>query len=377
MTGNKYNNYQEYLNSQDEGLGTPPNASGAQSVIVTDIYNDSGALHHDIGLELEVGEESTQEEYIDDVVEVIAPEQVEDDTNDEEVGLEDPWGDAPFSLGVETSEETIKREEAIQYLEDRFPGFGVVIFEKARQVGEGVAHGWFENMAFHVWSNAEVGTEYHEAFHGMFRMFLTNNQRSGLYNEARKIFSDVNIKSKEDQLKRIYKKFNESEISELALEELMADKFRDYVISEQEDTSLGKAIIDFFKDLYLFVKALVTNNLTMKQVFRIANAKSGTMLGRTKAKMLRNSDKFITSNSDVNTPFAHRQGLSDGQVRSLSNQIARHIIDTIDATEGGIATYSKSNPMGEYGSIPMWYLSRSMSTEEKDAYHAKATSEAK
>ena len=364
MTGNKYNNYQEYLNSQDEGLGTPPNASGAQSVIVTDIYNDSGALHHDIGIELEVGEEATQEEYADDVVEVIAPEQVDDDTNDEEVGLENPWDDVPFSLGTETAEETIKREEAIQYLEDRFPGFGVVIFEKARQVGEGVAHGWFENMAFHVWSNAEVGTEYHEAFHGMFRMFLTNTQRSTLYNEAKKIFSDTDIKSKEDQLKRIYKKFNEAEISELALEELMADKFRDYVISEQEDKSLGKAISDFFKDLYLFIKALVTSNLTMKQVFRIANAKSGTMLGRTKARMLRNSDKFITPNSDVNIPFAHRQGLSDGQVRSLSNQIARHVIDTIDATEGGVTEYNKLNPMGDFGAIPMWYLSRSMSIEE-------------
>jgi hypothetical protein len=435
LTGNSYNTYLDYLNSEEEDLGNPGEGKGAQSILITDIYNDEGALHHDIGLEFSTGEVSN-EQFADDTAEATVPEQTEVETNDQGVDIdpwqqegssptqptqqsgedvtqikeeeitqeyldnlsddaleqlynrskkewnsrigsgegtkwkrvvelvskEQTWRKPPFRIGEESPEETIQRESAIAYLESRFPGFGVNIFEKAKQVGNGMSHGWFENMAFHVWANAEVGTEYHEAFHGMFRMFLTNEQRNSLYKQAGQNFTENDVNAKIEELKDLYDTITEKEARELALEELMAEGFRNYVITEEEDKGgFGKAILDFFKDLYLFIKALVTDNLTMKQTFRIANARTGTLLGRTKAKMLRNSDKFITENSYINTPHSYKRGLSDAQVKAVSAQVARHTMDQLDlAEEEGEVI----NQFGEFGSIPMYYLSHSMSIEE-------------
>lgn len=368
LTGNQYGTYLEYLNSQTEGLGAPQDGKGAESILITDILNDNGALHHDIGLDITT-EELAPAEVEEEAAVISAPERSETAEVEDEVGgtllEDDPFadlapGEAPFRVGEETPTQRIQRENAVEYLESRFPGFGVTIFDKARQVGGGLAHGWFENMAFHVWSNAEVGTEYHEAFHGMFRMFLTNEQRNSLYKQAGAQFTEEDVAAKTKELRGIYSTITAEEARELALEELMAEGFRNYVITEEQDKGgFGKAILDFFKDLYLFIKATVTDNLTMGQVFRIANARTGTILGRTKAKMLRNSDKFITENSDVNRPYAYKRGLSDAQVKAVSGQITKHALDQLDAAEETLP-----NQMGNYGSIPMYYLSRSMSIEE-------------
>jgi len=275
-------------------------------------------------------------------------------------------GNLPFRVVAKsTSEETTRREEAVQYLEERFPGFGVTIFEKAQEVGGGLAHGWFEDMGFYIWNRAEVGTEYHEAFHGMFRMFLTNDQRAGLYKEAQTQFSKEEFNEKRAELKRIYKSYTENELTELAYEELMAEKFRDYVMTQQEETSglVGK-LLEFFRDLYVFLKAMVTNNLTMRDVFRIANARSTSMLGRTKAKMLRNSEKFLTENSLINKPYAYKENFTDEQVKETARLVASDIVRQVRAIEGGASEYAKGNPLGDYGAVPMYYLSRSLSIQK-------------
>ena len=80
----------------------------------------------------------------------------------------------------------LNKAQAIAWLKQR--NIPVEFYEIAKQVGSKVAHGYMKNAAVYLWNNAEVGTEYHEAFHYVFRTSLSEKQREGLYKEARKRF---------------------------------------------------------------------------------------------------------------------------------------------------------------------------------------------
>lgn len=96
-----------------------------------------------------------------------------------------------------------------------------------------VAWGMFSNGIITLSDVAADGTAYHEAFHAVFNLMLNDSEKLSLFNEARQVFGDKSL---------------------LELEEDMAEGFREYV-SSQEDRSLGRKILDFFKNLF----AKVTN----------------------------------------------------------------------------------------------------------------------
>lgn len=96
-----------------------------------------------------------------------------------------------------------------------------------------LAWGQFDKGVITLSDIAAEGTAYHEAFHAVFNLLLDNNERQALYNEAKKLYGE-----KDD----------------LSLEEDMAEGFREYVMTRQS-RSLGKRILDFFKELF----AKVTN----------------------------------------------------------------------------------------------------------------------
>lgn len=80
---------------------------------------------------------------------------------------------------------------------------------------------------------AEEGTEYHEAFHRVSQFLLTKEERENLYNEYRK-------KSKQS-------------LTNLEIEELLAEDFRNYALNNNK-TSTNKSffdkIINFIKNLF-------------------------------------------------------------------------------------------------------------------------------
>lgn len=80
---------------------------------------------------------------------------------------------------------------------------------------------------------AAPGTLYHESFHAVFDLLLDNAEKEHLYREARNKFGDK---------------------SEIELQEVMAEEFREYVMSK-ENPGLGTRILDFFKRLF----AQITN----------------------------------------------------------------------------------------------------------------------
>ena len=91
-----------------------------------------------------------------------------------------------------------------------------------------LAWGQFDKGIVKLSDIAAEGTTYHEAFHVVFNLLLDEKERQSLYNEAKKLYGE-----KDD----------------LSLEEDMAEGFREYVMTRQS-RSLGKKILDFFKELF-------------------------------------------------------------------------------------------------------------------------------
>lgn len=99
-----------------------------------------------------------------------------------------------------------------------------------------LAWGQFDKGVITLSDIAAEGTAYHEAFHAVFNLLLDNGERQALYDEAKKLYGEKD---------------------NLSLEEDMAEGFREYVMTRQ-DRSLGKRILDFFKEL--FTKVTNWNN---------------------------------------------------------------------------------------------------------------------
>lgn len=99
-----------------------------------------------------------------------------------------------------------------------------------------LAWGQFDKGVITLSDIAAEGTAYHEAFHAVFNLLLDNGERQALYDEAKKLYGEKD---------------------NLSLEEDMAEGFREYVMTRQ-NRSLGKRILDFFKEL--FTKVTNWNN---------------------------------------------------------------------------------------------------------------------
>ena len=101
-----------------------------------------------------------------------------------------------------------------------------------------LAWGQFSRGVITLSDIAAEGTTYHEAFHAVFNLLTDTETREALYAEARQ-------------------KFGNRDNAEL--EELMAEDFREYVMT-QEDRGLGRKLLNFFKSLF----AKVTNWKSMQ-----------------------------------------------------------------------------------------------------------------
>ena len=116
-------------------------------------------------------------------------------------------------------------------------------------VGNLYAWGRFKDGIIELSDIAASGTTYHEAFHAVFNMFLTESETNKLLEKARK---ELGLTSKSD----------------IAVEETLADKFRDYVETDQiTNKSILDRISDFFKNIYYLIKNKLHLNPSIEQIF--------------------------------------------------------------------------------------------------------------
>lgn len=157
---------------------------------------------------------------------------------------DDEFEDDLVLRAVDSTRPTWNREKELAWLEKVLPQLSkqdrVRVVEGLIQVADNgpIAWGMFSNGIVTLSDIAAEGTTYHEAFHVVYNLMLTPQERGALLAEARQLYGDK---------------------SELDLEEDMAEGFREYVAS-QESRGLGRKILDFFKNLF----AKVTNWKYMK-----------------------------------------------------------------------------------------------------------------
>ena len=192
----------------------------------------------------------------------------------------------------------LNKAQAKAWLKER--GIPVDFYDQAIRIGGGTVHGYMTQAGVNLWTQGEVGTEYHESFHYVFRTLLNKKQRDALYAEAKKNFkpSTAELKS----LRKLNPELSSREIVELALEESMAEEFRDYVMTMEETAkTIPQRIRKFFKDLYSFIKSLFINPVGMKQLYSLIEANN------LPKKYLRNTEKFGVEA----TAFAYNEDIVD------------------------------------------------------------------
>lgn len=166
----------------------------------------------------------------------------------------DEWGKDMdrYRLSSDESLQKIDLEKELNWLKENLPQLSendlVKIHKGLINVGSLTAWGRFKDGIIEISDQAAEGTTYHEAFHAVFNMFLTESEANALLNKARK-------------------KFNLEGKSDVAVEEHLADQFREYVNDNAKTKSILDKISDFFKNIYHIIKNKLHLNPSIEQVF--------------------------------------------------------------------------------------------------------------
>lgn len=149
----------------------------------------------------------------------------------------------------------LRKEKA--YLEENFP-FAVKTIENLIAAGNGTfLFGAYMNAVIYLSEKMEEGTGYHEAFEGVFDVFLNNAEKKRIFKEfaGRKGSFVDRLTGK----KVLYK-----EATLFQAKEQMAEEFRDFKLDdvlpsniEQEHTG----IIKFFEDLLKWLRSVLTGEI--------------------------------------------------------------------------------------------------------------------
>lgn len=135
---------------------------------------------------------------------------------------------------ADRTEDKIDLKQELSWLKEVLPGLStedrlkiqkglITVAEKGAQ-----AWGQYENGIITLSDIAAEGTVYHEAFHAVYDLMTTQEEKENLMREAVEKYGDL---------------------SESQLEERLAEEFREYTMGIK-NKSLGKRILDFFKSLF-------------------------------------------------------------------------------------------------------------------------------
>jgi hypothetical protein len=184
----------------------------------------------------------------------------EEKEDDSENFIEPPFRLSPITnTAVDNSYKKEDIEKARTWFNERFgANIKLETFNKLYRIGDSNVHGYFERAldklggTVVLWDNAEEGTLYHEAFHAVFRTFLTNEERTALLKE-RPEFSGM---------------------TNLQIEEKLAEEFREYVLNDgevklpKETKNFFEELLDLLKTFWDVVTGVKKTNLTINELFK-------------------------------------------------------------------------------------------------------------
>lgn len=172
---------------------------------------------------------------------------------------------------------------------------------------------------------ATVDVAYHEAFHRVWRMYLTPEER---LDAIREIKSRKNIDSVLDQYQTVYPDLNRNEL----IEEFLADEFSDYTLNS--DYRIETPIKTLFTKLINFLKSLIGLKPTQTQmIYDKILAKSYTGAPKTITEFFKDADKVLIKNVEF----------SIEQKNELVSVLTQQFIDTILKVNGDVDAFLNSS----------------------------------
>lgn len=201
--------------------------------------------------------------------------------------------------------------------------------------------GYFQNNIIKLATLATVGTQYHEAFHAVFRTMLTTQEQSLQYEIAKeelraqlkqKGISYNTHKAEYLRLTPEARNLAEPVIELLILEEYMADKFKDYMNKQKTTSKLRK-----FFDKILRMLGLMKTNEMDKLFAKIENGgfkKATKVTSRFDSPIFKgapaNNSIFLRNNPATNTPVYLNNALQLNEVNKITGMVLS-IIDNQNA----------------------------------------------
>lgn len=196
-----------------------------------------------------------------------------------------------FKSGVVSEKETY--DQAVENLQEILPQVDVKVLEtlanKAIQ-GETIL-GMTIRGAIYLNKNAPKGTEYHEAFHVVYRSILSDSEQARIMAAAKRKYSKP-TKEELDRLEAIIKAYEmDMNPEELYYEEKLADDFMDYKNSQKP--TKDNIITRLFKKILNFIRSLRNPEIT--NLFE--QIESGAFAGSTLKRQFK-SPAFVSMPTD-------------------------------------------------------------------------------
>lgn len=172
---------------------------------------------------------------------------------------------SPFSIFDESELEqsTITYEQAVRNIAELLPD--TIDIRDINEVIEklsanGIPAGVLFNRIVYLSKNfRNIGTEYHEAFHAVFRLLLTDNEIQSLLDAAKSKYGKPSI----DQLLDLrdkssdYVNLSEEQLIQLWYEEKLADEFAKYATNKSSKKDISKGL---FAKLWNLIKSFLNLN---------------------------------------------------------------------------------------------------------------------
>lgn len=149
-------------------------------------------------------------------------------------------GDPVFSIGE--ASEIIDLPGAVEWIQSNLPS-NITVKDVNTLLGNiknnGMTFGAFSDNIIYLNKAAEVGTEYHEAFHAVYRTLLTDTQIKAANNLATKKFGKATAEQIEAlrNSSSLYLYYSNEKLADLWLEEKMADEFKAYANSANKPST--------------------------------------------------------------------------------------------------------------------------------------------
>ena len=149
---------------------------------------------------------------------------------------------------------------------ENVPGIPFEILDNIISTNDGEkAWGAFENGVAKFYKSAARGTEYHEVFEGIWKAFLTEEQRQAILDEFKSkpgTFTD----------RQSGKKIAYDQATDKQAKERIADDFADFKVGKLPARSIGERILNFFRNIIEFVKQFVNKPTKKQELFKAIEA---------------------------------------------------------------------------------------------------------